>query len=915
MKKSVALLTIFLVGVFLISFASAGWFSDFVGKITGKVTSSSDGMVFYSGDKIDLNGTTYKDVSVEGLPYGASAKSLCAFASTSSISSGWNWIFSFGSSLTSSAFFIGRNGDDLYGGGFANDVYLLDFWKVNQTNHICLTYDGTNARLYANGVLVSSYKKSWNVIKKDARIGSQVGGSPFNQEMWEGTVSDIRVYNRVLSEAEIKQLANPQINCTSFTYSNWSSCTNGQQTRTITSFSPSGCTGGIQEALSQSCTVTPVNSLRNGLVGYWPLDETSGTTSKDYSGNGNNGALYSDTFVSGKVGGGLKNNYWGRVEVAPNSSLMVFDKDFSICGWIKSTSSWEQAMFSFNAFRVEGSGKFGIFGQCSSGYGRDNSFFVDFWGDSLSFSLKSNKKVCDDSWHYVCSLVNGNNLRLYIDGGYDSSLSLSGARTNSNSKLVFGSDRSGGGTGRYLSGGILDEMAVWNRALSDSEISRLYNSGNGLNNLETSVINSTNITIPTCTSFTYSNWSACTNGQQTRTVLTSSPSGCTGGIKEALSQNCTAPRCTYFRYSDWSVCNNGQQTRTVLASSPEGCVIDGQVLSQICGITPNCTSFTYSNWSACTNGQQTRTVLTSSPSGCTGGIKEALSQNCTNVSSACQNLIENNGLLFEEIGGYKLGEVTNAITHDSTQILNNSNLSENLTSVSHSYLYYFNGTGTNSDSLLIIDHISLFPSEQNFVDAEGFKFFLNRTFWDLDSVEDEQYYTFHTSGNTSLVSFLAYPYKNNLFIFSLYSNNSNVNKGITSDSLKQYLLSCPSQINLECSPRWVKSYGFSVCPSNGKNSILWHDSNDCEKDITKEINCTSGDCNGCSSNGKCYPVGYRLETQYCDFEGVLEQKDNSDSCINNFECTSNICINKKCISSGIWEKFLEWFKSLFGGVQ
>ena len=44
----------------------------------------------------------------------------------------------------------------------------------------------------------------------------------------------------------------------------------------------------------------------------------------------------------------------------------------------------------------------------------------------------------------------------------------------------------------------------------------------------------------TCTSFTYSSWSTCSNGRQTRTVLTSSPSGCTGG-SPVLTQSCSAP--------------------------------------------------------------------------------------------------------------------------------------------------------------------------------------------------------------------------------------------------------------------------------------------------------------------------------------------------------------------------------------
>jgi hypothetical protein len=89
-----------------------------------------------------------------------------------------------------------------------------------------------------------------------------------------------------------------------------------------------------------------------------------------------------------------------------------------------------------------------------------------------------------------------------------------------------------------------------------------------------------------CTSYTYSAWSACVNGVQTRTVTSSLPAGCTGGTPPVLTQNCTVepPACTYT-YSSWSTCVNGVQTRTVLSTSPAGCV-GTPVLSQTCTPPP-----------------------------------------------------------------------------------------------------------------------------------------------------------------------------------------------------------------------------------------------------------------------------------------------------------------------------------------
>ena len=90
---------------------------------------------------------------------------------------------------------------------------------------------------------------------------------------------------------------------------------------------------------------------------------------------------------------------------------------------------------------------------------------------------------------------------------------------------------------------------------------------------------------PSCTSWTYSDWSTCSsNGQQTRTVISSSPSGCTGG-SPVIAQSCIyiPPTCASWTYSDWSACSSdGQQTRTIIYSSPESCSDGSPTLNQSC---------------------------------------------------------------------------------------------------------------------------------------------------------------------------------------------------------------------------------------------------------------------------------------------------------------------------------------------
>lgn len=71
----------------------------------------------------------------------------------------------------------------------------------------------------------------------------------------EGGMGKLRRMTAAQLEAVAQALAsdNPPTTCTSFTYSAWSACSNGTQTRTVASSSPSGCTGG-NPVLSQSCS-------------------------------------------------------------------------------------------------------------------------------------------------------------------------------------------------------------------------------------------------------------------------------------------------------------------------------------------------------------------------------------------------------------------------------------------------------------------------------------------------------------------------------------------------------------------------------------------------------------------------------------------------------------------------------------
>jgi len=77
-------------------------------------------------------------------------------------------------------------------------------------------------------------------------------------------------------------------------------------------------------------------------------------------------------------------------------------------------------------------------------------------------------------------------------------------------------------------------------------------------------------------------------------------------------------------------------------------------------------------------------------------------------------------------------------------------------------------------------------------------------------------------------------------------------------------------------------------------------------------NTTAYFCSGCLQDNKCYPLGYRKAGDYCTDSWQFVNQTESGSCSNNFECSSNLCVNDSCVGRSLIQKILDWFKSLFG---
>jgi type II secretory pathway pseudopilin PulG len=227
--------------------------------------------------------------------------------------------------------------------------------------------------------------------------------------------------------------------------------------------------GGDASYLYEKGSDETLNPVRDaGLVGYWPLDEGTGTAAADKSGSGNNGTwggTLGAQWADGKVGpyAGAFNGSNNYVEIA-SSPAFDFSGGFSVAAWVNTRTSagWDviAARESWNA------------GQGWSIVVESN--YPKYYSPGLSYS--SGSSISNGTWAHVTFVVNGSTSCFYVNSNKAACWAGTFAFSNAPISLLIGSRHinSGIGTTDYFDGKI-DDVRVYSRALSDAEIRSLYN--------------------------------------------------------------------------------------------------------------------------------------------------------------------------------------------------------------------------------------------------------------------------------------------------------------------------------------------------------------------------------------------------------------------------------------------------------
>lgn len=215
---------------------------------------------------------------------------------------------------------------------------------------------------------------------------------------------------------------------------------------------------------------TAPNNL--GLVGYWSFEDATGTLATDFSGRGNHATLTnmeSTDWSSGKRGRALL--FDGVNESVYRSSVSAsFGTSFTVSAWVKTSASAPQVIFGLN--------------RSPSNIQNQVNFIMNangticFWDYSGSYgfneSQNSTGAVNNGQWRHVVFVRDGTSGTYYIDGQSSGTATASQNVTYGTSDLSFGADYRD--SNKYWNGS-LDEVRIYNRALTSGQVASLYASG------------------------------------------------------------------------------------------------------------------------------------------------------------------------------------------------------------------------------------------------------------------------------------------------------------------------------------------------------------------------------------------------------------------------------------------------------
>ena len=364
---------------------------------------------------------------------GSSSRSVSAWVKITSTPSGSIAIFNSGSAATNQSFgyFIGTSRQVIIS-------YYNRNWQTSETisldtwNHILFTYNGgavetsSNSKIYINGTpatlgsTTGSATGSINTPDTNHTIGVF---SPTNSLYFNGSIDQVRLFSKALSSDEVSTL-----------------------------YAETACVyTSTTDIVNYPTGTTP--------IAYYKLDNSS----EDYSTGGNDGTDTNIEYRFGRFGqAAVFNGSTSFIDTNIDSSI---GNSYSISLWFNSNSNastWKQLTgldndtYNYTAY-----------------ISRQANGTLNFIGsdDGSNVTATGTTVTSINQWYHVVAVKDGTTTKLYLDGQEEATGSAN-ATTSWLGSLILGKYF---GTTNQSFDGTIDQMRIYDAALTSSQVTELYN--------------------------------------------------------------------------------------------------------------------------------------------------------------------------------------------------------------------------------------------------------------------------------------------------------------------------------------------------------------------------------------------------------------------------------------------------------
>jgi CSLREA domain-containing protein len=306
--------------------------------------------------------------------------------------------------------------------------------EIGRFYHLAATKSGSTVKFYVNGIEVFSGSQpcAANPIATNTgstKIGAADGTSPADPDReLDGNVDELEIHNAALSGADILAIYNASF-----------------------------------AGKCRTCTPPPTE-----MVSWWD-GSGSAPTANDIA-DGNNGTLQGGAaFAPGKVGQGFSFTSPGDDILVPHNANQNTGAEITVDAWIKPANIVTGNASIINKRTVANAEGYTL-ELTNTGNGLD----FETTTSGGVFSATSAAVLTANVWQHVAATYDGTTIKIYLNGVEVATAPANGAINAVTSDLVIGRNIVNGATFP----GLIDEVELFNRALTATEVAAIANAGN-----------------------------------------------------------------------------------------------------------------------------------------------------------------------------------------------------------------------------------------------------------------------------------------------------------------------------------------------------------------------------------------------------------------------------------------------------